>query len=157
MYPFDCDGEAAEVEDEVAVAVDADDIALVAAEGTGEDAETDMVAGETVEGVAEEGNALGMRLRHTHEGLHDGILDGGRTAATAVEDKMVLGKILAEKGLEVTDRALQEDETTDRRLQSAPHSALPLLIFILIAVGLMDEEGLPTRYGFLINTTFAYL
>lgn len=103
VYPFDCDGEAAEVEDEVAVAVDADDIALVAAEGTGEDAETDMVAGETVEGVAEEGNALGMRLCHTHEGLHDGVLDGGGTAATAVKDEVVLWEILAEKGLETAD------------------------------------------------------
>ena len=157
VYPFDCDGEAAEVEDEVAVAVDANNVALVATEGTREDAEADVVTGETLKGVAEDGDAFGVRLRHTHEGLHDGVLDGGRTAATAVEDEMVLGKILAEKGLEVTDRTLQENETTDRRLQSALHSALPLLIFILIAVGLMDEEGLPTRYGFLINTTFAYL
>ena len=52
---------------------------------------------------------------------------------------------------------MQEDETADRRFQGSLHAPLPLLIFILIAVGLMDEEGLPTRYGFLINTTFAYL
>lgn len=103
VYPFDCDGEAAEVEDEVAVAVDADDVALVAAEGTREDAEADVVAGETLKGVAKEGDALGMRLRHTHEGLHDGILDGGGTATTAVEDEVVLGEILAEKGLETAD------------------------------------------------------
>ena len=46
------DGVATEVEDELAVAVDADDVALVAGEDASEDAELDMVAGELLEGVA---------------------------------------------------------------------------------------------------------
>lgn len=45
VHASECDGAAGEVEDELAVAVDADDVAFVVFEGTGEDAEFHVVFG----------------------------------------------------------------------------------------------------------------
>ena len=87
------DGVATEVEDELAVAVDADDVALVAGEDAGEDAELDMVAGKLLEGVAEEGDALWVVAQHRHERLHHRIRDRCGGIARTVFYKMVLGII----------------------------------------------------------------
>ena len=93
MDAADGDGYSAEVEDELAVAVYADDVALVAAKGAGEDVEEDVVAGELLEGVAEEGDLFGMCLHHVHEGLHDGVADGCGAPQAAVVDQMVLREV----------------------------------------------------------------
>ena len=53
MHASECDGAAGEVEDELAVAVDADDVAFVVFEGTGEDAELHVVFGELLDGGVE--------------------------------------------------------------------------------------------------------
>lgn len=51
VHASECDGVAGEVEDELAVAVDADDVAFVVFEGTGEDAEFHVVFGELLDGA----------------------------------------------------------------------------------------------------------
>ena len=142
MYAADGDGIAAEVEDELAVAVDAHDVALAALEGTGEDAELDAVAGEGLEGVAQEGDLFGMGLHHIHEGLHDGVADGGGTAVAAVFHQMVLGEILRQEPLQSSHRALQEDESADGGFEGLLDAALLLLVPICITEGLVYEERL---------------
>lgn len=84
MHASECDGVAGEVEDELAVAVDADDVAFVVFEGTGEDAELHVVFGELLDGGVEEGDLLGVGFQYVHKGLHDGVAYGGRTPVTAV-------------------------------------------------------------------------
>ncbi len=135
-------GDAAEVEDELAVAVDADDVALVASEGAGEDAELHVVLGELVEGVAEEGDLLGMGLHDAHEGLHDGVGDGGGTIVAGVEDEMVVGPVERQEVADALDGALQEDEAADGGPQGLLHALLRLLVLIAVAVGVVNEEGL---------------
>lgn len=138
----DGDGVAAEVEDELAVTVYADDVALVAAEGTGEDAELDVVTGELLEGGAEEGDLLGMSLHDVHEGLHDGVGDGGGTVVGAVLDEMVGGKVVGEKLAQVGDAALKKDKTAYGGLEMLLHASLMLLVLVGITNGLVDEVGL---------------
>ena len=128
MYAADGDGIAAEVEDELAVAVDAHDVALAALEGTGEDAELDAVAGEGLEGVTQEGDLFGMGLHHIHEGLHYGVADGGGPAVAAVFHQMVLGEILRQEPLYLSHRALQEDESADGWFKGFLHAALFLFV-----------------------------
>lgn len=136
-------GEAAEAEDELSVAVDADDVALIAAEGAGEDAEEDVVPGELLEGGVEEGQLLGMCPHDVHEGLHHAVGDGGRASLARVVDEMVVGEVLGEEALEVSHPALQEDEAADGGLQRLLHAALALLVLVGVAERLVDEEGLP--------------
>lgn len=84
MHASECDGVAGEVEDELAVAVDADDVAFVVFEGTGEDAELHVVFGELLDGGVEEGDLLGVGFQYVHKGLHDGVAYGGWTPVTTV-------------------------------------------------------------------------
>lgn len=142
MHPTYRHGTPAEIEDELAVAVDADDIALVAGEGTGEHTQKDMVAGETLEGVAQEGEVVGMGTHHVHEGLHDAIGYGGWTAGATIIDKMIQGEIFFEKGLQVLDCALQKDKTVDRRHLFFPNATLTLRVLVTVAERLVDEKGL---------------
>ena len=51
MHPPDGDGVAGEVHDELAVAVDADNVALETSEEASEDAQTDVVASELFERI----------------------------------------------------------------------------------------------------------
>ena len=134
------DGVATEVEDELAVAVDADDVALVAGEDASEDAELDMVAGELLEGVAEEGDALRVVAQHRHEGLHHRIRYRCGGIARTVFYKMVLGIIETEESLEVTGGALQEHEAADGGLELFLHA--PTLGFLLVAIGAMNKTGM---------------
>lgn len=84
MHASECDGATGEVEDELAVAVDADDVAFVVFERTGEDAELHVVFGELLEGDVEKGYLFGVGFQYVHKGLHDSIVYGGRTPVTAV-------------------------------------------------------------------------
>ena len=90
-------GVAAEVHDELAVAVDADDVAFHASEGAGEEAEAGVGPGELDEGFAEESDAFGADGGGLYEGLHDAVGDAGGTAGTTVLDQVVLGVILFQK------------------------------------------------------------
>lgn len=134
------DGVATEVEDELAVAVDADDVTLVAGEDAGEDAELDMVAGKLFKGVAEESDALRVVAQHRHEGLHHRIRDRCGGIARTVFYKMVLGIIETEEGLEVPGGALQEHEAADGGLELFLHA--PTLGFLLVAIGAMNKTGM---------------
>ena len=142
MHPPYRHGTPSEVEHELAVAVDADDIALVAGEGAGEYAQKGVVAGETLEGVAQEGEVVGVGAHHVHEGLHEAVGYGGRTARTAIVDEMVLGKMFFQEVLQVPDCALQKDKAADRRYLLLPDAALTLLVPVAVAEGLVDEKGL---------------
>lgn len=110
---IDGNGIAAEVHDELAVAMDTDDIAFLAGKEAGEDAETDVVLGELDEGGTEEGDALGSLAHHHHEGIHDMMGNGGGLMGGAVVDEVILGEVVTKEQAELFGGALQEDETTD--------------------------------------------
>lgn len=84
VHASECDGVSGEVEDELAVAVDADDVAFVVFEGTGEDAELHVVFGKLLDGGVEDGDLLGVGFQYVHKGLHDGVAYGGGTPVTTV-------------------------------------------------------------------------
>ena len=150
VYTADSQRTTAKIEDELTVALDADDVALVALEGAGEDAEPDVVLGKLLQGFAQEGETLGVDARDVHEGAHDGVLDGGGTTAAAVVDKMKLWEMLVEEGLQIAHRALEKDQSADGGLQDLAHAPLLLGVLVLVVVGLMDEEGLRTAFGLLV-------
>lgn len=112
MHSADGDGVASKVHDELAVALDADDVAFLTGKGTGEDAETNVALDKLDEGITHEGDALGVGLQHSHEGLHHAIGDGGGTMGGAVVAKIVLWEILTKEGTELARGALQKDEST---------------------------------------------
>ena len=150
VYTADSQRTTAKIEDELTVALDADDVALVALEGAGEDAEPDVVLGKLLQGFAQEGEALGVDTRDVHEEAHDGVLDGGGTTAAAVVDKMKLWEMLVEEGRQIAHRALKKDQSADGGLQDLAHAPLLLGVLVLVVVGLMDEERLRTAFGLLV-------
>lgn len=108
-------GVAGKLHDELAVAVDAYDVALQSLEETGEDTQLDMVLGKLDKGVAQEGDIVGMTGDGLHEGLHHAMGDNRRTTCTTVLNEMSLRMIGAEKLLQFSRMALQEYQTIDSR------------------------------------------
>ncbi len=123
-------GVATEVHYELAVAEDADYVALLAGEETGEDTELYVVAGELFEMIAQEGHTGWVLLHNTHEGAHHGVGDRrGKTGAAIVYQK-ILGKVLCEEPSELARFALEE--------YKAAYGGLFHLYYAL-AVGLLLE------------------
>lgn len=106
-------GVAGKLHDELAVAVDAYDVALQSLEETGEDAQLDVVLGKLDKGVAQEGDIVGMTGDGLHEGLHHAMGDNRRTPCATVLNEMNLRMIGAEKLLQFGGVALQEYQTID--------------------------------------------
>lgn len=100
-----------------------------------------MVAGKMLEGIAQESDVFGMRLHHIHEGTHDGVFDGSQTPLATVVVQVVLGEFLRKKTLYTFHCALQEDESTDRKLQGLFYALQLYLILVGITESLMDEKG----------------
>lgn len=98
MHATDGDGVASEVHDELAVALDADDVAFLTCKGTGEDAQTYVSLDKLDEGITHEGDAIWSGLENGHEGAHHAIGDGGWAMGAAIIAEIVLGKILTQKG-----------------------------------------------------------
>lgn len=106
-------GVAGKLHDELAVAVDAYDVALQSLEETGEDTQLDMVLGKLDKGVAQEGHIVGMTSDGLHEGLHHAMGDNRRTPCATVLNEMNLRMIGAEELLQFSRMALQEYQTID--------------------------------------------
>lgn len=106
-------GVAGKLHDELAVAVNAYDVALQSLEETGEDTQLDMVLGKLDKGVAKEGHIVGMTGDGLHEGLHHAMGDNRRTPCATVLNEMSLRMIGAEKLLQFSRMALQEYQTID--------------------------------------------
>lgn len=106
-------GVAGKLHDELAVAVDAHDVAFQSLEETGEDTELDVVLGKLDKGVAQEGDIVGMTGDGPHEGLHHAMRDNRRTPCAAVLNEMKLRMVGAEKLLQFGGIALQEYQTID--------------------------------------------
>lgn len=106
MHATDGDGVAGEVHDELAIALDADDVAFLTGKGACEDAQTDVTLDKLDEGITHEGDAIWSGLENGHEGLHHAIGDGGGTMGGAVIAKVVLWKILTQKGAKLARGAL---------------------------------------------------
>ena len=104
-------GVAGKLHDELAVAVDAYDVALQSLEETSEDTQLDMVLGKLDKGVAQEGDIVGMTGNGLHEGLHHAMGDNRRTPCATVLNEMNLRMIGAEKLLQFSRMALQEYQT----------------------------------------------
>ena len=106
-------GVAGKLHDELAVAVDAYDVALQSLEETGEDTQLDVVLGKLDKGVAQEGDIVGMTGDSLHEGLHHAMGDNRRMSCATVLNEMSLRMIGAEKLLQFGGVALQEYQTID--------------------------------------------
>lgn len=106
-------GVAGKLHDELAVAVDAYDVALQPLEETGKDTQFDVVLGKLDKGVAQEGDIVGMTGDGLHEGLHHAMGDNRRMSCTTVLNEMSLRMIGAEKLLQFSRMALQEYQTID--------------------------------------------
>lgn len=106
-------GVAGKLHDELAVAVDAYDVALQSLEETGEDTQFDVVLGKLDKRVAQEGDIVGMTGDSLHEGLHHAMGDNRRMSCTTVLNEMSLRMIGAEKLLQFSRMALQEYQTID--------------------------------------------
>lgn len=139
MHPTDSHSKPAEVEDQLTVAVHTHDVALIAGKGTGEHAQKDAVASETLEWLTQKGDLFGMSLYHAHKRLHHRIGNGGRTTRATVLYKMVLGEIIVQKPLQVRHLSLQKDQSADRRAQHSARTCLCLFVFVLVLVRLVDE------------------
>ena len=101
-------GVAGKLHDELAVTVDAYDVALQSLEETGKDTQLDK-------GVAQEGDIVGMTGDSLHEGLHHAMRDNRRMSCATVLNEMSLRMIGAEKLLQFSRMALQEYQTVGSR------------------------------------------
>mgnify|MGYP004422466991 CR=1 FL=1 len=108
-------GVAGKLHDELAVAVNAYDVAFQSLEETGEDTQLDVVLGKLDKGVAQEGHIVGMTGDSLHEGLHHAMGDNRRMSCATVLNEMSLRMIGAEKLLQFRGVALQEYQTVDSR------------------------------------------
>ena len=108
-------GVAGKLHDELAVTVNAYDVALQSLEETGEDTQLDVVLGKLDKGVAQEGHIVGMTGNGLHEGLHHAMGDNRRMSCATVLNEMSLRMIGAEKLLQFSRMALQEYQTVDGR------------------------------------------
>ena len=104
---------AGKLHDELAVAVNAYDVALQSLEETGEDTQFGVVLGKLDKGVAQEGDIVWMTGDGLHEGLHHAMRDNRRMSCATVLNKMSLRMIGAEKLLQFSRMALQEYQTVD--------------------------------------------
>lgn len=106
-------GVAGKLHDELAVTINAYDVAIQSLEETGEDTQFDVVLGKLDKGVAQEGDIVGMTGDSLHEGLHHAMGDNRRISCATVLNKMSLRMIGAEKLLQFSRMALQEYQTVD--------------------------------------------
>lgn len=106
-------GVAGKLHDELAVAVDAHDVALQSLEETGEDTQLDVVLGKLDKGGTQEGHIVGMTGDGLHERLHHAMGDNRRTPCATVLNEMSLRMIGAEKLLQFSRMTLQEYQTID--------------------------------------------
>lgn len=106
-------GVAGKLHDELAVTVDAHDVAFQSLEETGEDTQLDVVLGKLDKGVAQEGHIVGMTGDSLHEGLHHAMGDNRRMSCATVLNEMSLRMIGAEELLQFGGVALQEYQTID--------------------------------------------
>lgn len=106
-------GVAGKLHNELAVTVDAYDVALQSLEETGEDTQLDVVLGKLDKGVAQEGDIVGMTGNSLHEGLHHAMGDNRRMSCATVLNEMSLRMVGAEKLLQFSRMALQEYQTID--------------------------------------------
>lgn len=106
-------GVAGKLHDELAVAVNAYDVALQSLEETGKDTQLDVILGKLDKGVAQEGDIVGMTGDSLHEGLHHAMGDNRRMSCATVLNEMSLRMIGAEELLQFSRMALQEYQTID--------------------------------------------
>lgn len=106
-------GVAGKLHDELAVTVDAHDVAFQSLEETGEDTQLDVVLGKLDKGVAQEGHIVGMTGDSLHEGLHHAMGNNRRMSCATVLNEMSLRMIGAEELLQFGGVALQEYQTID--------------------------------------------
>ena len=98
----DGNGYSSKVEDQLAVTVYADDVALTSLEEAREDTQPYMVLGKTLKRFTQKGDLLGMGAHHLHERLHDAVGDAGWRMLAPIVDQMILRKIVAKELCEIT-------------------------------------------------------
>ena len=136
----DGNGYSSKVEDQLAVTVYADDVALTSLEEACEDTQPYMVLGKSLKRFTQKGNLLGMGAHHLHERLHDAVRDAGRRMLAPIVDQMILRKIVAKELYEVTNCTLKEYQSTHGRFVLLAHSSP--VSFGFISEGTMNEAGL---------------
>lgn len=143
-------GVASKLHDELAVAVDAYDVALQSLEETGEDAQLDVVLGKLDKGVAQESDIVGMTGDSLHEGLHHAMGDNRRMSCATVLNEMSLRMIGAEKLLQFSRMALQEYQTVDSRQEFFDDSLAVGFLFEFVRI--VDKTLVPRlRVGSIVG------
>ena len=130
-------GVASEFHDEMAVAHDTHDVALLTFEHAGEYAQLDVVLGKLDEGVAKEGDTLRLLLHDFHERAHETVGYRGRFTGGTVVDQIILWEMADEECPQLMGFTLQEDEATDGGLFFFDDTLAVGLL--LIMGGTMDE------------------
>ena len=130
-------GVATEFHDEMAVAHDAHDVALLTFEHAGEYAQLDMILGELDEGVAKKGDTMRFLFHDFHERAHETVgYRGGFTGGTVV-DQIILWEMADKKSPQLMGFTLEEDEATDGGFLFFDDTLAVGLLFIV--GGSMDE------------------
>lgn len=143
-------GVAGKLHDELAVAVDAYDVALQSLEETGKDTQLDVVLGKLDKGVAQEGDIVGMTGDSLHEGLHHAMRDNRRMSCATVLNEMSLRMIGAEKLLQFSRIPLQEYQTVDSRQEFLDNTLA--IIFGFEFVRIVDKTLVPRlRVGGIVD------
>lgn len=96
-----------------AVTLDAYDVALAAFEEAGGETYRGVPLGVILQRMAEDADAGGIVLRHSHERSHDGVRDDGGLPAGTVLCQMEFGKFLFKIGVDAPDTSLYEDQAAD--------------------------------------------
>ena len=123
-------GTATEVEDELAVAGYAYDVAFVALEEAGEDAKLDVVARKFLKRFAEEGDLLRVVAECGHKRTHRAVGDGSGNTAAAVVNEMIVGIVFLQELLQPAGCTAKKDESAKggTRFLLRPSVATLLLI-----------------------------
>ena len=103
------DGDATELHHQLAVAMDADDIALMTGKGTCEQTQFHAILCELLKRIAQERDLIGVGRHQIHERLHLRLRNGGRTIGGTVFNQIDHREIIHEEPFEISSFALKED------------------------------------------------
>lgn len=112
----DGEGEGADLHDELAVAVDAEDAAFESSEGAFDDAHAVVALGVVLKGSGKETETFGGEFDDLTQGAHHAVGEDGGALGGAVADEVEGDGFFLEEVLEVAGPSLQKDNASDDEL-----------------------------------------
>ena len=103
------DGDATELHHQLAVAMDANDKALMTGKGSCEQTQFHAIIGKLLEGITKERNLIGVGRHQIHERLHLRLRNGGRTIGSTVFNQIDHREIIHEEPFKFSSFALKKD------------------------------------------------